>query len=125
MNRRPQPKKDTMNARPRRVPTRFAPATRFEVEPRVLHSAAPRPNAEFEGLKEQLLAGHLASANDERLAPALRRAALEATALAWMTGYPLLVFPELLAEKTALARQHATKQAIILRRSLALSQEAA
>jgi hypothetical protein len=114
-----------MNTRPRRVPTRFAPVTRFEVEPRLLQPAGLRHSAEFEGLKEQLLARHLADAGDARLAPALRRAALEAAALAWATGYPLLVFPELLAEKTELARQHTVKQAVILRRSLALSQEAA
>jgi hypothetical protein len=43
----------------------------------------------------------------------LRRAANEAAALAWVTFYPLLVFPVLFEEKTAVAVRQAQRQARI------------
>jgi len=48
----------------------------------------------------------------------LRRAANEAAALAWVTTFPLLVFPVLFEEKTALAVRQAARQARIYGREL-------
>ena len=89
-----------MNKYTTRVPTEFGPETRFELRP-----APPAPfratrETEFERLKNRLLAEQLAGATPELNAP-LRRAANEAAALAWVTFYPLLVFPVLFEEKTA------------------------
>jgi hypothetical protein len=98
----------------RRVPARFGPETRFEVRP-----APPAPfratqETEFERLKNRLLARQLAGAPAPELNPPLRRAANEAAALAWVTLYPLLVFPVLFDEKIEAALRQAERQAHIL-----------
>jgi hypothetical protein len=95
------------------VPTEFGPETRFELRP-----APPAPfravqETEFERLKNQLLAEQLAGVAAPELNPPLRRAANEAAALAWVTQFPLLVFPALFAEKTAAALKQAERQARI------------
>ena len=100
------------------VPTRFGPETRFELRP-----APPAPfratqETEFERLKNQLLAEQLVEAPAPGLSPALRRAANEAAALAWVTQFPLLVFPVLFAEKTVAAVHQAQRQARIYNREL-------
>ena len=102
-----------MNKNETRVPARFGPETRFELWP-----AAPTPfratqETEFERLKSRLLARHLAAAPKPELNPPLRRAANDAAALAWETLYPLLVFPVLFEEKTAVALRQAQRQARI------------
>src|ERR1039457_3840925 len=102
-----------MNANKYRVATKFAPETRFE-----LWSAPPAPfradlESNFEQLKNRLLAGHLAGNEQPELNAALRRAANEAAALAWVTRYPLLVFPALFEEKTEAAVRQAERQARI------------
>ena len=101
-----------MNINKTRVPARYGPETRFELRP-----APPAPfratrETEFERLKSRLLAEQLAVATPE-LNTALRRAANEAAALAWVTFYPLLVFPVLFEEKTAAAGRQAQRQAHI------------
>ena len=47
----------------------------------------------------------------------MRSAANEAAALAWVTPYPLLVFPTLFEEKAAFAVKLAEKQEEVLDRS--------
>ena len=101
-----------MNQYTTRVPTEFGPETRFELRP-----APPAPfratrETEFEKLKTRLLTEHLTGAPPELNVP-LRRAANEAAALAWVTFYPLLVFPVLFEEKTAVALRQAQRQARI------------
>jgi len=101
-----------MNTKKTRVPTEFGPETRFELRP-----APPAPfhatrETEFERLKTRLLAGQLAGATPDVNVP-LRRAANEAAALAWVTFYPLLVFPVLFEEKAAVALRQAQRQARI------------
>jgi len=101
-----------MNINKTRVPTEFGPETRFELRP-----APPAPfratsETEFERLKNRLLAEQLAGATPELNIP-LRRAANEAAALAWVTFYPLLVFPVLFEEKTVAAVRQAERQARI------------
>ena len=102
-----------MNANKNRVATRFAPETRFELRP-----APPAPfranlESNFEQLKNRLLAEHLADNERPELNAPLRRAANEAAALAWVTRYPLLVFPALFEEKTVAAVRQAERQARI------------
>jgi hypothetical protein len=102
-----------MNANKYRVATRFAPETRFELRP-----APPAPfranlESNFEQLKNRLLAERLADDEAAELNAPLRRAANEAAALAWVTCYPLLVFPALFEEKTAAAVRQAERQARI------------
>jgi len=101
-----------MNKCTTRVPAEFGPETRFELRP-----APPAPfratrESEFERLKYKLLAEQLLAAAPELNAP-LRRAANEAAALAWVTFYPLLVFPVLFEEKIAVAVRQAQRQARI------------
>ena len=101
-----------MNKTTTRIPAEFRPETRFE--PRLDAAATFRVTreSEFERLKSRLLAEQLAAAAPELNAP-LRRAANEAAALAWVSYYPLLVFPALFEEKTAAAVRHAKRQARI------------
>jgi len=101
-----------MNINKTRVPAEFGPETRFELRP-----APPAPfratrETEFEQLKTRLLTEQLTGATPELNVP-LRRAANEAAALAWVTFYPLLVFPVLFEEKTAVALRQAQRQARI------------
>ena len=97
----------------RRVPTKFDPETRFELRP-----APPAPfralqETELERLKDRLLAAHLEGATEPELTTPLRHAANEAAALAWVTFYPLLVFPVLFEEKIRTALKQAERQARI------------
>lgn len=106
-----------MNANDRRVPTEFGPETRFDVEP--VPAAPFRAVAEnrFEELKAGLLAERLAAAWEPELNSGVRRAANEAAALAWLTQYPLLVFPVLFEEKAKAASLVAARQQDIRQRS--------
>ena len=99
-----------MNDNNLRVAAKFAPETRFELRP---VAAAPfRANLEneFERLKNRLLANRLEAIEQPALAAPLRRAANEAAALAWVTFYPLLVFPALFEEKSRTAIRQAERQ---------------
>ena len=62
-------------------------------------------------IKNRLLAERLDLLERPDLNVAVRRAANEAAALAWVTFYPLLVFPTLFEEKTAAAVLQADRQA--------------
>lgn len=77
-----------------------------------LSTTPPAPTAPFtetdppelEQLKARLLRLALASNQTPGLAAALRRAANEAAALAWLEPHPLLVFPTLFEEYARSAR---------------------
>ncbi len=106
-----------MNRNNKRVPARFGPETRFEVKP-----VPPAPfrafqETELERLKNRLLTGTLNRLNEPALNPYVRRAANEAAAIAWVTPYPLLTFPELFEEKTEAALVYAERQASVRERS--------
>ena len=101
-----------MNKYTNRVPTEFGPETRFEVRPTPPAPFRATRETEFERLKTRLLAEQLEGATPEVTIP-LRRAANEAAALAWVTFYPLLVFPVLFEEKTAVALRQAQRQSRI------------
>jgi hypothetical protein len=106
-----------MNRHDGKLRPRFGPETRFEVRP-----APPAPfratqETEFERLKNRLLTETLLATARPELNAAIRRAANEAGALAWVTFYPLLVFPELFEEKLAHALRHAERQAHVFAKS--------
>jgi hypothetical protein len=100
------------------VPTEFGPETRFELRASPSAPFRAMQETEFERLKSQLLIRQLAEVPTPALIPPLRRAANEAAALAWVTPFPLLVFPMLFEEKTALAMRQAARQARIYGREL-------
>jgi len=109
-----------MNNNYRRLETAFGPEARFDLLP-----APPAPfravqENGFERLKNRLVNERLNETWEPLLASGIRRAAHEAEALAWVTPYPLLVFPALFDEKADAARQRAEHQADILRRSRGL-----
>ena len=96
-----------------KLPTQFGPESRFEVR-----AAPPAPfratlESEFERLKNRLLTETLLSLARPDLNASIRRAANEAAALAWVTFYPLLVFPVLFEEKLQHALRHDERQARI------------
>ncbi len=109
-----------MNETYRRVPTEFGPDTGFEVKPNPATPFRAREEAEFERLKARLLAQRLEARGEQKLDGHLRRAANEAAALAWVTRYPLLVFPALFEEKANAALLQARRQEQIRKRSLEL-----
>jgi hypothetical protein len=88
-----------MNAVYRRVPTEFGPETRFEVRPLPPAPFRAVQESGFERLKSRLVRERLAEIWEPELSSQVRRAANEAAALAWVTAYPLLVFPMLFEEK--------------------------
>ena len=106
-----------MNNRHKPVPTEFAPEIGFEVTPlsSSLHRAIQ--DTELERLKSRLLQQHLAGEWAPQQISQLRRAAIEAAALAWVTPFPLLVFPLLFEEKAELAQLQAERQNRVRRRS--------
>jgi len=106
-----------MNRYYRRVPTRFGPETGFEVKPSLAAPFRAREEAELERLKERLLAEWLERRGQPQFGSHLRGAANEAAALAWVTRYPLLVFPALFEEKADVALLRAARQEQIRQRS--------
>ena len=94
----------------KRVPTRFARETRFNVAPLLAQPFRATQETEFEKLKSRLLRRLLDDAVQPELNAPLRRAANDAAALAWTTLFPLLVFPALLEEKARSARLQLQKQ---------------
>jgi hypothetical protein len=104
----------------RRLPARFEPETRFEIRPEPPAPFRALQETEFERLKLQLLEERLAEEPNPGLNSYLRRAANEAAALAWVTAYPLLVFPTLFEEKANVAATQAQHQKQVRQRSLEL-----
>ena len=109
-----------MNKKYRRVPTTFGPETGFEVKPTPPGPFRARQEAELERLKAQLLMERLAGSWGSALTSRLERAANEAAALAWVTRYPLLVFPALFEEMAETASLRARRQEQVRRRSRVL-----
>jgi hypothetical protein len=96
--------------------------------PRLLAPSMPfrsRAEDELEQLKHRLLNELLATASGEELHAPLRRAANEATSVAWASGFPLLILPTLLEEKAQAVRRQIDRQKGVLRRSEPLRRLAA
>ena len=104
-----------MNTNYRRVPTRFGPETRFEVKPVPPAPFRATQETELERLKNRLLVERINELPE--FVTYVRRAANEAAALAWVTPYPLLTFPELFEEKTETALLYAERQKTVRARS--------
>jgi hypothetical protein len=104
--------------------TRFEAETQFEVG-----AIAPVPyrgavETELEQLKERLLGPLLNASTDPAEGAPLRRAANEAAGLAWITPFPLLVFPVLLEEKVSAAQRQEARQQQIRQRTEGLLEQA-
>ena len=106
-----------MNANYKWVPTRFGPEIRFELKPVPVAPWRANLETKFELLKNELLREHLEQAVDGQFNSPLRRAANEAAALAWVTAFPLLVFPVLFEEKVQEAVARIERQEQIRQRS--------
>ena len=91
----------------------FSPETRFEVRPVPPAPFRATQETEFERLKNRLLTEKLVATAQPALNAPIRRAANEAAALAWVTFYPLLVFPTLFEEKIRTAVRQVERQARI------------
>ena len=100
-----------------RVTARFERETRFEVRSTPLGPFRAAQETELEQLKNRVLRTRLERANAPGLNAALRRAANDATALAWLTAYPLLVFPVLFDELARAALLRAQRQECVRERS--------
>ena len=106
-----------MNIRHRRVPAEFGPETRFEIKPMPPAPFRALQENQFERLKAELVSERLEALWKPEFSAHVRRAANEAAALAWVTPYPLLVFPVLFGEKTDTALAIAARQEQVLRAS--------
>lgn len=102
-----------MNKTTNKLRAEFSPETRFEVRPVPPAPFRATQETEFERLKSRLLTERLLATARPDLNAAIRRAANEAAALAWVTFYPLLVFPALFEEKIGVAIRQAERQARI------------
>jgi len=92
-----------MNNKYKRLEAEFGPETRFEVRPTPPTPFRSAQESRFELLKRRLLTERLDEIWGAKPASQVRRAANEAAALAWITPYPLLVFPVLFEEKAEAA----------------------
>lgn len=106
-----------MNRMSKRVKTRFGPETRFAVRPVPAAPFRALQEDELERLKGRLLRQRLNENGVPEINLRLRRAANEAAALAWVTHFPLLVFPVLFEEKAGAALLQAQRQANVRERS--------
>ena len=102
-----------MNKTTNKLKAKFRPETRFELRPTPPAPFLASRETEFERLKNRLLTETLLATAQPELNAAIRRAANEAAALAWVTLHPLLVFPTLFEEKARHALRHAERQARI------------
>jgi hypothetical protein len=82
-------------------------------------NAAQRPTLveSVNQLKDRLLKERLNQVSDEELQRDLQLAANESAALAWATAYPMLVLPELMAERSQVTEIRHSRQARIRERS--------
>ena len=99
-----------MNTNLTRIRTEFGPETRFELRPAPAAPFRVTLETALERLKLELLRRRLASMPEPRYNSKVRSAANEAAALAWVTDYPLLVFPELFEEKVNAVQQREVGQ---------------
>lgn len=105
-----------MNATKYRLPARFKAETRFEVEVPAVPSRG-ETERDLESLKNKLMEKLLSEVPINTPFDRIRQAVSEATTLAWMTSYPLLVLPALIEEKVETARLKAGRQAHIREKS--------
>jgi hypothetical protein len=110
-------KDEDMNENKRQLKARFGPPTRFMVRPEPAPNRFGLPNLELEAFKRRLLAERTKAVRALVPGDALRQAADEATSLACLTPYPLLVLPTLFDELVDAAAARTRKQAEVRQRS--------
>ena len=86
---------------PHNLAAEFNPAARSDPNPVSAARLRARAIDALEELKQRLLLETARVRSDSATLSCLRRAAEEAASLAWTTPFPLLVLPELFAEKAA------------------------
>ena len=99
----------------------FEPGTRLDLNPVFGGGLQARSIAALEVLKQRLLEQTARARSDSATLSCLRRAAEEAASLAWTTPFPLLVLPELFAEKAAEACVRSQRQRDMRQRGLGLT----
>jgi len=114
-----------MNKKIDNIPAWFEPDAEFELTPRLTVPFRGTQETELERLKTLMLRDLLAKATDPELNAPLRRAANEAAGLAWLTPFPLLFFPELLAERATVAARQMAKQGRVREKTRNLIMEVA
>lgn len=105
----------------RKIQAYFDPDTEFEAP---LLEGEPLKQT-FAGLQKTLVTEALGETETLALHTPLKQAANEAAGLAWITGFPLLVFPVLFTEKAERARRQENKARRIKALSAELLMEAA
>jgi hypothetical protein len=102
--RRGEHRKETdMNAGRKKLAIEFAEESRFDARIPAVPARGELAKA-LERAKHRLLLNLLRETPNTRMQDELCHAATEASTIAWMTPYPLLVFPVLLEEKAREAR---------------------
>jgi hypothetical protein len=104
-----------MSAKGRLLQPRFRKDTRFDVCPIVTAPFRGPVETRLEQLKHALLQPVLQGTRNSDLYSRLYWAAQEAASLAWLTPFPLLMFPALFEEKMSAARKYWLKQQKIRR----------
>ncbi len=102
-------RKQSLNAPPRPEPPAWHPNP-AGIDPESGVAFRRTQEQPLEVLKNRLLREALGNLQEAGLLALTRRAANEAAALAWLETEPLLVFPELFAEKLEYARGQARRQ---------------
>jgi hypothetical protein len=113
-----------MNSDANRLNAEFATDSGFTV-PISAVPARGRTETDLECLKDRVLQRLLTETSDMRFHVPVQRAVSDAATLAWLTPYPLLLFPVLAAEKAHAAIQRVARQREIRQRSMLLAQVAA
>ncbi|SRR6266566_2644480 len=100
----------------------FEPATRLDFNPVSAGRLQARGINALEELKQRLVheTASASASSDPAVLSCLWRAAEEAASMAWTTPFPLLVLPELFAEKAEEACVRSQRQRDIRQRSLGL-----
>ncbi len=110
-------KATTMKTRCETNISRFKPQTRFAARPLRTRQLGGIQRARFHQLQERLLRERQAQIAALDVHSHLLTAAHEAAALAWVTPFPLLVFPVLFHEKAEAALVRAERQQDVRERS--------
>ena len=102
------------------IAAEFEPASRLDLSPVSAGHLQTSVIAALEELKQRLLLETARARSDSATWSCLQGAAEEAASLAWTTPFPLLVLPELFAEKATAACVRSQRQRDIRQRSLGL-----
>lgn len=86
-----------------------SPARGFRLR-NVDRSSRATESSDLADLKNRLLEETLSRAPEEPLSKLVRLAAVEAEAQAWLTSFPLLLFPTLLEKKVSEAKRYVVRQ---------------